>query len=87
MTLPLSSPGVASGCLIVFFLSLSAYVTISLLGGPRFKLLVSLVFDTVVTLQWPRAAALSFILLLLALAGGALILAFTRPQRVRGRRA
>ena len=87
VTLPLSSPGVASGCLIVFFLSLSAYVTISLLGGPRFKLLVSLVFDTVVTLQWPRAAALSFILLLLALAGGALILALTRPQRVRGRRA
>lgn len=87
VTLPLSSPGVASGCLIVFFLSLSAYVTISLLGGPRFKLLVSLVFDTVVTLQWPRAAALSFILLLLALAGGAVILALTRPQRVRGRRA
>ncbi len=87
VTLPLSSPGVASGCLIVFFLSLSAYVTISLLGGPRFKLLVSLVFDTVVTLQWPRAAALSFILLLLALAGGAVILALTRPQRVRGQRA
>lgn len=87
VTLPLSSPGVASGCLIVFFLSLSAYVTISLLGGPRFKLLVSLVFDTVVTLQWPRAAALSFILLLLSLAGGAVILALTRPQRVRGRRA
>ena len=87
VTLPLSSPGVASGCLIVFFLALSAYVTISLLGGPRFKLLVSLVFDTVVTLQWPRAAALSFILLLLALAGGAVILALTRPQRVRGRRA
>jgi putative spermidine/putrescine transport system permease protein len=87
VTLPLSSPGVASGCLIVFFLALSAYVTISLLGGPRFKLLVSLVFDTVVTLQWPRAAALSFILLLLALVGGAVILALTRPQRVRGQRA
>lgn len=87
VTLPLSSPGVASGCLIVFFLALSAYVTISLLGGPRFKLLVSLVFDTVVTLQWPRAAALSFILLLVALVGGAVILAITRPQRVRGRRA
>lgn len=87
VTLPLSSPGVASGCLIVFFLALSAYVTISLLGGPRFKLLVSLVYDTVVTFQWPRAAALSFILLLMAVAGGAVILALTRPQRVRGRRA
>lgn len=87
VTLPLSSPGVASGCMIVFFLSLSAYVTISLLGGPRFKMLVSLVFDTVVTFQWPRAAALSFVLLLLALCGGAVILAITRPGRVRGRRA
>ena len=73
--------------MIVFFLSLSAYVTISLLGGPRFKMLVSLVFDTVVTFQWPRAAALSFVLLLLALCGGAVILAITRPGRVRGRRA
>lgn len=87
VTLPLSSPGVASGCLIVFFLSLSAYVTISLLGGPRSKLLVSLIFDTVVTFQWPRAAALSFILLLMALAGAAVILALVRPGRVRGRRA
>jgi putative spermidine/putrescine transport system permease protein len=87
VTLPLSSPGVASGCLIVFFLSLSAYVTISLLGGPRFKLLVSLIFDTIVTFQWPRAAALSFILLALALCGAALIFAVVRPGRVRGRRA
>lgn len=86
VTLPLSSPGVASGCLIVFFLSLSAYVTISLLGGPRFKLLVSLVFDSVVTFQWPRAAALSFVLLMLALCGGALILAIARPGRAQGRR-
>ncbi len=86
VTFPLSSPGVASGCMIVFFLSLSAYVTISLLGGPRFKMLVSLVFDSVVTFQWPRAAALSFVLLLLALIGGAVILAITRPRRMRGTR-
>lgn len=85
VTLPLSSPGVASGCMIVFFLSLSAYVTISLLGGPRFKMLVSLVFDSTVAYQWPRASALSFILLLLGLGGGAAILAITRPGRVRGR--
>ena len=87
VTLPLSSPGVASGCMIVFFLSLSAYVTISLLGGPRFKMLVSLVFETVITFQWPRAAALSFILLLLALCGGGVIFAIARPGRVRGQRA
>ena len=37
---PLSSPGVASGLLLVFLLALSAYVTITVLGGPRTKLLV-----------------------------------------------
>lgn len=87
VTFPLSSPGVASGLSLVFFLTLSAYVTITLLGGPRYKLLVSLVYDAVGTLQWPKAAALSFILLAIALAVGALIQAVLRPQRVQGRGA
>lgn len=85
VTWPLSSPGVAAGMSLVFFLTLSAYVTITLLGGPRFKLLVSMVYDSVSTLQWPRAAALSFILLALALGVGAIIQAVLRPHRVQGR--
>jgi putative spermidine/putrescine transport system permease protein len=85
VTLPLSSPGVASGLLLVFLLTLSAYVTVALLGGARFKLLVSLVYDSVTAFAWPRAAALAFILLLLALAVSALIIAVLRPQRVQGR--
>lgn len=85
VTLPLSAPGVASGMLLVFLLTLSAYVTVTLLGGPRSKILVSLVFDSVTSFQWPRAAALSFVLLLLALAVSALILALLRPSRVGGR--
>jgi putative spermidine/putrescine transport system permease protein len=43
VTLPLSSPGVASGALLVFLLTLSAYVTVTLLGGPQAKMLASLV--------------------------------------------
>jgi putative spermidine/putrescine transport system permease protein len=85
VTWPLSSPGVASGMLLVFLLTLSAYVTITLLGGPRMKLLVSLVFDAVGAFQWPLAAALSFVLLGLALAVSALIIAVLRPQRIQGR--
>lgn len=85
VTWPLSSPGVASGMLLVFLLTLSAYVTITLLGGPRMKLLVSLVFDAVGAFRWPLAAAISFVLLVLALAISALILAVLRPQRVQGR--
>ncbi len=82
---PLSSPGVASGLLLVFLLTLSAYVTITVLGGPRTKLLVSLVFDSVASFRWPLAAALSFVLLALALAFSAAILVLLRPQKVQGR--
>jgi putative spermidine/putrescine transport system permease protein len=85
VTWPLSSPGVASGMLLVFLLTLSAYVTITLLGGPRMKLLVSLVFDQVGAFRWPLAAALAFVLLTVALCVGGLILAMLRPQRVQGR--
>lgn len=86
VTLPLSSPGVASGLLLVFLLTLSAYVTIAVLGGPRSKLLVSLVYDSVVSFQWPQAAALAFVLLAIALAITGLILAVVRPGRVQGAR-
>lgn len=85
VTLPLSSPGVTSGMMLVTFLMLSAYVTISLLGGPRYKLLVSLVFDSASTFRWPRAAALSFVLLLIALIIAVIIQAVIRPGRVSGR--
>jgi putative spermidine/putrescine transport system permease protein len=84
VTLPLSTPGIASGTLLVFLLTLSAYVTITLLGGPRSKLLVSLIYDSVTAFQWPRAAALAFVLLALALAFTGLILALLRPGRVQG---
>ena len=53
-------------------------------GGPRSKLLVSLVYDSVVAFQWPQAAALAFVLLALALATCGLILAVLRPGRVQG---
>jgi putative spermidine/putrescine transport system permease protein len=84
VTLPLSTPGVASGTLLVLLLTLSAYVTITLLGGPRSKLLVSMIYDGVTAFQWPHAAALAFILLALALVLTALILALLRPGRVQG---
>lgn len=87
VTLPLSSPGVTSGLMLVTFLMLSAYVTIALLGGPRFKLLVSLVFDSAATFRWPRAAALSFVLLAIALAIAVVIQILMRPQRVQGKGA
>jgi putative spermidine/putrescine transport system permease protein len=85
VTLPLSSPGVAAGMQIVFFLTLSAYVTIALLGGPRFSLLVSLVYRSAMAFQWTQAAALAFVLLSVALGVGTLIVLVLRPGRVQGR--
>lgn len=85
ITWPLSSPGVASGMLLVFLMSLSAYVAIVLLGGPRMKLLVSLVFDNAGVFRWPLAAAISFVLLAIALGASAVIMLLLRPQRVQGR--
>ena len=87
VTWPLSSPGVAAGLMLSFFLMLSAYVTIALLGGPRYKLLVSMIYDSVVSFQWPKAAAIAFILLAIALIGALLIQLVLRPQRVRGKGA
>ncbi len=86
VTLPLSAPGVASGLLLVFLLTLSAYVTIAVLGGPQSKLLVSLVYDSVVSFHWPQAAALAFTLLAIALTVAGAIMAVVRPGRVLGGR-
>jgi putative spermidine/putrescine transport system permease protein len=84
VTLPLSTPGIATGSLLVFLLTLSAYVTITLLGGPRSKVLVNMIYDSVTAFRWPHAAALAFILLALALAVTAVILIVLRPARVQG---
>ncbi len=84
ITLPLTTPGIASGLLLVFLLTLSAYVTVQLLGGPQAKMLVGLVYDAVMTFIWPRAAALAFILLGISLGVATLMLRGLRPQRVQG---
>jgi putative spermidine/putrescine transport system permease protein len=85
VTLPLSTPGIASGLLLVFLLTLSAYVTVQLLGGAQSKMLVSLVYDSVMTFVWPRAAALAFVLLAISLAVATMMLKGIRPQRVQGK--
>ena len=65
VTLPLSVPGLATGCLLVFVLTGGSYVTPLILGGPSDFLFGNLVYDAVVTeLNWPMGATLSFALLL-----------------------
>ncbi|WP_069300072.1 ABC transporter permease [Neptunicoccus sediminis] len=66
VTLPLSMPGLAAGCLLVFVLTGGSYVTPLILGGPSDFLFGNLIYDAIVTeLNWPMGATLSFTLLLL----------------------
>ena len=67
--LPLSLPGVMSGCVMVFLLALGAFVTPALLGGPS-----GIMFSNVIATQFledtnrPFGATLSLVMLVLVLA-------------------
>lgn len=60
---PLSMPGVAAGCLLVFIIGLGFFVTPALLGGPRDIMLSQLVeHEASERLDWGMAAALATLL-------------------------
>ncbi|WP_202436312.1 ABC transporter permease [Vibrio eleionomae] len=63
--LPQMTPGILSGSLIVFALSASSFVIPGILGGRRFKVVATLIYDQYLReLNWPTGAALALILLL-----------------------
>lgn len=73
--LPLSLPGIAAGCLLVFILALGFYITPALLGGQRDVMISMLIQQQVSQLNWGFGAALALVLLLIALG---IYLVFTR---------
>ncbi|MGO7265031.1 ABC transporter permease [Rhizobium leguminosarum] len=79
--LPLAMPGIQAGCILVFVLSLSAYVTPSLIGGLRVKTMAVSVVDALVdTFQWPFGSAMA---LMLSLTGAMMVLLFARLTRMK----
>lgn len=67
--LPLALPGIASGGLIVFVMSLGYFVTPALLGGTSNMMLAELIAQLVQSLlRWGMGGAAAFVLLVITLA-------------------
>jgi putative spermidine/putrescine transport system permease protein len=67
--LPLSMPGVAAGCLLVFILAVGYYITPALIGGAADQMVSYFVaFFTLETVNWGMAGALGTVLLVATVA-------------------
>jgi spermidine/putrescine transport system permease protein len=70
VVLPLSLPGVFAGCLLTFVPAASDYVNASILGGPGTTMIGNIIQTEYFTnSDYPTAAALSFVLMIVLLAG------------------
>jgi putative spermidine/putrescine transport system permease protein len=68
VTLPQTLPGLATGSVLVFVLSASAFVAPQMLGGGTVTTLVSVIYDQATTAQnWPLASAAGVVLLVVTL--------------------
>jgi len=66
VTFPLAFPGLAAGCVLCFILSLGAFITPLILGGPGTIYYSNLVYETILhQLDWPVGATLSLVLIAL----------------------
>ena len=66
VTLPLSMPGVISGCVLVFASSTTAFISQSIIGGNRLVYLTLLVWqESLVVYNWPLASVAALTLLIL----------------------
>ncbi|RDE08594.1 ABC transporter permease [Pelagibacterium lacus] len=82
--LPLAAPGIASGGLMVFVMSLGYYVTPSLLGGTANMMLAEFIVQQVQSLlNWGMGGAAAFVLLVVTLALYALQLRLFEPRETR----
>jgi putative spermidine/putrescine transport system permease protein len=82
VTLPLALPGMLSGSVLVFTLAVSAFVTPSLIGGPRVSVMSTLIYQQGMSLlNWPFGAAIGFTMLATILALFMLTSGLARQER------
>jgi len=68
VTLPMSVPGLASGSVLVFALSISSFITPSLVGGVRLPVVAGSIYQQMTgSFDWGFGAALSVLLLIATL--------------------
>ena len=88
ITVPLTVPGIAAGCVFVFVLSIGNFITPDLLGGGRRIMVGNLIYDQFLSARdWPFGASLAFILIGVMLAllfAQAWLVNRTVPGAVRG---
>jgi ABC-type spermidine/putrescine transport system permease subunit I len=84
---PLSLPGVLSGALIVYILSIGFFITPALMGGQH-DIMIAMLIDRAleVAVDWPSAALMSATLLLVTLALYAVYYRITDIRRLIGGR-
>jgi putative spermidine/putrescine transport system permease protein len=89
VTFPLSLPGVASGCVLVFSLSIGSYIAPQMVGGGRVLTVTTLIYQRMEqAFDWRSGSAMAVILMAVVL--GAILLSFAllaRSQRWRNSRA
>jgi putative spermidine/putrescine transport system permease protein len=79
VVVPLTAPGIALGCLLCFVLAVSSFITPKLLGGGRVFLLATEIYDqAIILLNWPLAATMSIIVLVIF---GLALVVYTRIVR------
>ncbi len=82
ITLPLSLPGIAGGCLLVFIPAVGEFVIPALLGGPDTLMVGRVIWNEFfVNGDWPRASALAVVMLLI------LVVPLLFFERLLGRRS
>jgi len=66
VTVPLSLPGVSAGCLLVFIISVGAFLTPAMLGGPKETMIAMLIQQQFLQIfDWPFGSAAAIVYLVL----------------------